>query len=61
MEYKCIVIPDGRGGEDILWGATFKIIDNFLRTISDDSLPAFAPLRRINRVLSTNYMSRKNR
>ncbi len=59
MEYKCIVIPDGRGGEDILWGATFKIIDNFLSIISDGSLPAFAPSRRINRVLSTNYMSRK--
>lgn len=61
MKYNCIIIPDGRGGEDILWGATFKIIDNFLRTISDDKLPVFAPSRTIHRVLSTNYMSRKNR
>ena len=60
MKYNCIVIPDGQGGEDILWGATLKIIDNFLRTISDDNLPVFAPSRIINRVLSTNYMSRKS-
>ncbi|KUG24195.1 hypothetical protein ASZ90_005991 [hydrocarbon metagenome] len=60
MKYNCVVIPDGQGGEDILWGATFKIIDNFLSTISDDNLPVFAPSRIINRVLSTNYMSRKS-
>lgn len=60
MKYNCIVIPDGQGGEDILWGATFKIIDNFLRTIADDNLPVFKPTRIINKVLSTNYMSRKS-
>lgn len=59
MKYNCIVIPDGRGGEDILWGATFKIIDNFLRTIFDNNLPTLVPSRTINRVLSTNYMPRK--
>ncbi|KQC07808.1 MAG: hypothetical protein APR62_05855 [Smithella sp. SDB] len=60
MQYKCVVIPDGQGGEDILWGATFKIIDNFLHIISDDRMPGWNPSRTINKVLSSNYMSRKN-
>ncbi|MFZ2400013.1 MAG: CoA pyrophosphatase, partial [Smithella sp.] len=60
MKYNCIVIPDGQGGEDILWGATLKIIDNFLRIVSDDSLPSFATSRIITKVLSTNYMSSKS-
>jgi 8-oxo-dGTP pyrophosphatase MutT (NUDIX family) len=60
MKYNCIVIPDGQGGEDILWGATLKIIDNFLRIVSDDSLPAFATSRIITKILTTNYMSSKS-
>lgn len=60
MQYKCVVIPDGQGGEDILWGATLKIIDKFLSIISDDGLPQFNPARTINKVLTTNYMSRKS-
>ncbi|MEN6432293.1 MAG: coenzyme A pyrophosphatase [Smithella sp.] len=60
MKYNCIVIPDGQGGEDILWGATLKIIDNFLRIVSDDSLPSFATSRIITKVLTTNYMSSKS-
>ncbi|PKN76250.1 MAG: hypothetical protein CVU52_05530 [Deltaproteobacteria bacterium HGW-Deltaproteobacteria-10] len=60
MKYNCIVIPDGQGGEDILWGATLKIIDNFLRIVSDDNLPAFATSRIITKVLTTNYMSSKS-
>lgn len=55
----CLVIPDGLGGEDILWGATFNIITNFLRIISDDSLPSPSPSRTINKVLSNNYISVK--
>ena len=55
----CLVIPDGLGGEDILWGATFNIITNFLRIISDDSLPTPSSSRTINKVLSNNYISGK--
>jgi 8-oxo-dGTP pyrophosphatase MutT (NUDIX family) len=55
----CLVIPDGLGGEDILWGATFNIITNFLRIISDDSLPSPSSSRTINKVLSNNYISGK--
>ena len=55
----CLVIPDGLGGEDILWGATFNIITNFLRIISDDSLPSPSSSRTINKVLTNNYISGK--
>lgn len=55
----CLVIPDGLGGEDILWGATFNIITNFLRIISDDSLPFPSSSRTINKVLSNKYISGK--
>ena len=54
----CLVIPDGLGGEDILWGATFNIITNFLRIISDDRLPLASPSRTINKVLTNNYISK---
>ncbi|HBI47910.1 MAG TPA: hypothetical protein DDX93_04240 [Smithella sp.] len=60
MLYECLVIPDGQGGEDILWGATFKIITTFLSIISDDCLPIPSAPRTIKKFLSTNYIS-KNR
>jgi 8-oxo-dGTP pyrophosphatase MutT (NUDIX family) len=53
----CLIIPDGLGGEDILWGATFNIINNFLRIISDDSLPSPSSSRTLNKVLTINYIS----
>ncbi len=56
----CLVIPDGRKGEDILWGATFNIITNFLRIISDNGLPSSSSSRILNKVLTINYISGKN-
>ena len=53
----CLVIPDGRGSTDVLWGATFNIITNFLRIISDDSLPLPSASRTIKKVLSNSYIS----
>jgi 8-oxo-dGTP pyrophosphatase MutT (NUDIX family) len=55
----CLVIPDDLGGEDILWGATFNIITNFLRIISDDTLPTPSSSRTIDKVLSNNYIAGK--
>jgi hypothetical protein len=55
----CLVIPDGLGGEDILWGATFNIITNFLRIISDDTLPPPSSSRIIEKVLTSNYITGK--
>jgi 8-oxo-dGTP pyrophosphatase MutT (NUDIX family) len=55
----CLIISDGQGSEDILWGATFNIINNFLRIISDDSLPSSSSSRILNKVLTINYISGK--
>ena len=56
----CLVIPDGCGNEDILWGATFNIIHNFLRIVSDNTLPADYSSRTINKVLTLKYISPKS-
>jgi 8-oxo-dGTP pyrophosphatase MutT (NUDIX family) len=56
----CLVFPDGREGEDILWGATFNIITNFLRIISDDALPTPSSCRTIDKVLTNNYITGKS-
>jgi 8-oxo-dGTP pyrophosphatase MutT (NUDIX family) len=61
LEYQmpCLVIPDGHGSEDILWGATLNIINNFLRIISDNRLPFPSSSRTLNKVLTVNYISGK--
>jgi 8-oxo-dGTP pyrophosphatase MutT (NUDIX family) len=56
----CLVIPDGGGNEDILWGATFNIIQNFLRIISDNSLPSGYSSRILSKVLTPKYISPKS-
>lgn len=56
----CLVIPDGPEGKDILWGATFNIITNFLRIISDDNLPSPSSSRILDKVLTVNYISGKS-
>jgi 8-oxo-dGTP pyrophosphatase MutT (NUDIX family) len=55
----CLVIPDDQKGEDILWGATFNIINNFLRIISDGDLPSSSSTRTLNKVLTLHYISPK--
>ena len=56
-KFPCLIIPDDRGGVEILWGATFNIITNFLRIISDDSLPLPSASRTIKKVLTNSYIS----
>ena len=53
----CMIIPDGRGGEDVLWGATYNIIHNFLRIISNGTLPSTYSSRTLNKVLTIKYIS----
>ncbi len=52
----CVVIPDDRGNEDILWGATFQIIQNFLNIISDGELPSTYSSRILDKVLTSKYI-----
>lgn len=57
MKFPCLVFSDDCGHEDILWGATFYIIANFLQIISGDVLPLANPSRTIKKTLSPNYTS----
>jgi 8-oxo-dGTP pyrophosphatase MutT (NUDIX family) len=60
-QFPCIKLTDAGRGEEILWGATFKIIMNFLNTISDNTLPVPSSSDTIKKVLSKTYISRNNR
>lgn len=61
-QFPCIRLTDTKGEQEILWGATFHIIMNFLRIISDDSLPApSSSSSTIKKVLSKTYISGNSR
>jgi len=55
----CLVIPDAKGQNDILWGATFNIIQNFLRILTDHTLPEFNISKTLSKVLTSHYLSPK--
>jgi 8-oxo-dGTP pyrophosphatase MutT (NUDIX family) len=57
MKFPCMVIPDGKGNEDILWGATFYIVTHFLKIISGDTLPPLSPSRIVKKSLAPHYAS----
>lgn len=57
MQFPCMVITDPCGHEDILWGATFYIVTNFLQMLSGSSLPFSKPTRTVKKTLSPNYTS----
>lgn len=59
-QFPCILISDNQGGQEILWGATFNIIMNFLGIISGESLPVPSSSKIIKKVLSTNYITGHN-
>ena len=44
-QFPCIVLSDNQGGKEILWGATFNIIMNFLRIVP--GIDYLSHLRRI--------------
>jgi 8-oxo-dGTP pyrophosphatase MutT (NUDIX family) len=54
-EFPCLICRDDLGCEQILWGATFHIIVNFLKTIVDYQLPPWYLQRTIERNLPDNY------
>jgi 8-oxo-dGTP pyrophosphatase MutT (NUDIX family) len=56
-QFPCIILTDDQGKQEILWGATFNIIMNFLRIISDNGLPALSSFPTIKKALSKTYIS----
>ncbi len=59
MKFPCLVVNDEVGHEDILWGATFNIIVNFLQTITGNPVPPSPPSRIVKKMLSPHYASGK--
>jgi 8-oxo-dGTP pyrophosphatase MutT (NUDIX family) len=55
-EYPCLVIHDG-AEEEILWGATFRILMNFLERVFGLSVERINPTRRVTRRLPGNYFT----
>lgn len=55
-EFSCLVYSDN-GKQEILWGATLKIIQTFFRIVFDFSLPSPDSGRVIHKILPSNYFS----
>jgi transcriptional regulator of NAD metabolism len=61
MQHPCMVLSGNNGKQEILWGATYNIIMNFLSIISDNSLPVPSTPHVVKKVLSKSYISRHDR
>ena len=59
-QFPCIVLSDDQEEQDVLWGATFNIIMNFLSIISDGSLPVPSSSDKIKKFLTNTYISGNN-
>jgi len=55
-EFPCLIYNDN-GEQEILWGATYKIIQTFFRIVFDFSFPSPDSERVIYKTLSSNYFS----
>ncbi|NWF54242.1 MAG: CoA pyrophosphatase [Syntrophaceae bacterium] len=55
-EFPCLVHRQG-GEEDILWGATFKVIQTFFQIVLNFPFPSPDPQRVIRRSLASNYLT----
>lgn len=59
-EYPSLVVR-GPEGEEILWGATFKILMNFIERVFERPLEQINPSRRVRRELSPYYFTGRQR
>lgn len=56
-EFPCLIIHDKQGKEEILWGATFFIIMNFLNIVLEFEMPDVHGKRVITRILGPEYLT----
>jgi 8-oxo-dGTP pyrophosphatase MutT (NUDIX family) len=56
-EFPCLITRDHQGKEEILWGATFTIIVNFLKIVLNFEIPALHKKRIIKRTLGPEYLT----
>ncbi|OIP87186.1 MAG: hypothetical protein AUK24_09830 [Syntrophaceae bacterium CG2_30_49_12] len=54
--YPCFIHKDDKGGEEILWGATFNIIVNFLQAVLDYKLPDMHAKKMIKMTRHPRYL-----
>jgi 8-oxo-dGTP pyrophosphatase MutT (NUDIX family) len=57
LRYPCMIHRNPAGGEEILWGATFNIIIQFLGIVMDYHLPDWMKGPVIQRTLSAEYLT----
>jgi len=57
-EFPCLVHREN-GEEEILWGATFNVIQTFFRIVFNFSFPVPVASRVISKPLLSNYLSGK--
>jgi hypothetical protein len=57
MEFPCLIQKNDQGGEDVLWGATFNIIINFLKIVLGYQIPDWQSQRIVRKTLPKNYIS----
>jgi 8-oxo-dGTP pyrophosphatase MutT (NUDIX family) len=57
LRYPCLIHRSSAGGEEILWGATFSIIVQFLAIVMDYRLPDWTRGPVIRRTLSADYLN----
>jgi len=55
--FPCLVAQDAAGREEILWGATFYIIMNFMKIVFNLDTPDPGSKRVINRTLGPDYLT----
>lgn len=55
-EFPCLIIRGDNGKEEILWGATFYIIINFLNIVLNFEIPEMHGKRVIKRILGPEYL-----
>ena len=56
-EFPCLITHDKQGKEEILWGATFFIIMNFLKIVLNFEIPDLHANRVIKRTLGAEYLT----
>jgi 8-oxo-dGTP pyrophosphatase MutT (NUDIX family) len=57
LQYPCLIHHDPEGGEEVLWGATFNIIVQFLGIVLDYRLPEWKKGPVIKRSLKPDYLT----
>lgn len=57
LQYPCLIHHDPDGGEEVLWGATFNIIVQFLGIVLDYRLPEWKEGPVIKRSLKPDYLT----